>query len=75
MFLNVLDFLICLSKNEYGWINLEHARICLKYNVKDAVKSSIFKREVHSELYQDGGFVKMFNMVLWIYVGVWICLW
>ena len=22
---------------------------------------------------RDGAFVKMFNMVLWIYFGVWIC--
>ena len=32
-------------------------------------------KEAHSELYeiQDRALVKMFNIVYWIYLGVWIC--
>ena len=76
MFFNILGFLIYLNKNKYGWINLENARICLKYNVKNTVKYSIFKRKAYSELYQTTKMEllwKMFNMVLWIYLGVWMC--
>ena len=78
-FFDVLGFLICLNKNKYGWINLEHARICLQYNVKDTVKYSIFKIDRERGTFrtvsnvQDGASVKMFNIVLWIYLEVWIC--
>ena len=75
MFFNILGFLICLNKNKYGWINLENARICLKYNVKDTVKYSIFKRKSAFRTVsnnEDGAFVKMFSMVLSIYPEAWI---
>ena len=36
--LNMPELLICVNKTKYGWISLEHAWICLKYNVKDTVK-------------------------------------
>ena len=67
MFLNILGFLICLNKNKDGWINLEHARICLKYNVKDTVKYSIFKREAHSELYQTSKIDLLWKCLIWYY--------
>ena len=54
---NILGFLICPNKNKYGWINLEHARIYLKYNVKDTLNIASLRereteREAHSELHQ-----------------------
>ena len=56
MFLNMLGFLIRLDKNNDDWISLEYARICLEYNVKDALKllyklDTIYKRQSHAELY------------------------
>ena len=38
MIINRLGFLICLNKNKYGLITLEHASIYLKFNVKGTVK-------------------------------------
>ena len=75
MLLNVLELLICLSKNEYGLISLEYTTICLKYNFKDTVKwlyksDSIYKIEVHSELYQTSKMELVYENV---YLGVWIC--
>ena len=36
MFLTSIGFLksICVNKSKYGWISLEYAWICLKYNVR-----------------------------------------
>ena len=55
MLLNMLGFLICLNKDKYSWISLEHARICMKYNVEDTAKllkklDSIYKTEAYSGL-------------------------
>ena len=78
MLFNILGFLICPNKNKYGWINLEHARIYLKYNVKDTLNiASLRERERGTfrtaSNVQGGAFVKNFNMALWIHLGVWIC--
>ena len=90
MFVNMLGFLLCLNKNKYGWISLKYARICLKCKVKDTIKlllklDSIYKRERDTcrtvSNAQNGAFVKMLHMVLWIYFelcdrnmpGFWIC--
>ena len=32
----------------------------------------MYEKEVHSELYQTFK-IDLFNMVLWIYLGIWIC--
>ena len=55
MLLNMLGFLICLNKDKCSWISLEHARICMKYNVEDTAKllkklDSIYKTEAYSGL-------------------------
>ena len=60
-------FLICLEKNKYGWKNLEPGKISLKYNVKDTVKYSIFKREAHSELYQMSKMELLWKYLIWYY--------
>ena len=66
MLFNILGILICLNKKKYGWINLEHAKICLKYNVKDTVQYSILReRGAFRTVSNDGAFVKMFNAILW----------
>ena len=38
MFLNVVEFLICLNKTKYSGISFEYVWICLKYNFNDTVK-------------------------------------
>ena len=57
MSLNMPELLTCISKTKYGWISLEYAWICLKYNVKDTVKlfkklDNIYKWKAQSELLQ-----------------------
>ena len=32
MFLDMPGSLICLEKTKYGWISLEYAWVCLKYD-------------------------------------------
>ena len=80
MILNRLGFRIYLNQNKYDWISLKHARICLKFNVKNTVKllqklDRIYEKQMHSELYQTSRMEllrKIFNMVLSIYPEVWI---
>ena len=61
-----------LSKTKYGWISLEYAWICLKYNLKDTVKllqklDSIYKRQVHLELYQTCKTELLWKCLIWYY--------
>ena len=53
MFLNMLGFLRNHNKNKHDW-SLEHASLCLNYNIKDTVKliqklDNIYKREANSD--------------------------
>ena len=41
--------------------------MCLKYNVKDAVKYTIFKKEAHSELYQTSKMELSWKCLIWYY--------
>ena len=59
-------------KKKYNWISLEHAKICLKFIVKDTVKflkklNSIYKRQTHSELYQTSKMEPLKKCLIWYY--------
>ena len=84
-FLNKPGLLLCLNRTIYGWLSLEYAWVCLKYNAKKSYYRSMTPcYKLDSNLQNRGVFrtasnvqgwtlVKTFNMVLWIYRTVWIC--